>query len=86
MSFPYYVPYASRSELSKRCNAAKAKKRIKQGVGADTLRFRALHDARGKIERSGTTYDATGSHTWEMRRSIAGRTNQHDFTIELNKI
>ena len=84
MSFPYYVPYASRSELSKRCNSAKAKKRIKQGVDADTLRFRALQDARGKLEHSGTTYDATGSHTWEMRRSIAGRINQHDFSIDGN--
>lgn len=84
MSFPYYVPYASRSELSKRWNALKASKRIEQGVDADTLRFRALQDARGKLERSGTTYDATGAHTWKMRRSIAGRINQRDFTIDGN--
>ena len=82
MSIPYYVPYSSRGETSKRWNVAKASKRIGQGVDADTLRRRELNEARGKLERSGTTYDATGAHTWELRRSITGRTNQHDFTID----
>ena len=84
MSIPYYVPYSYRRELSKRWNATKAAKRIEQGVDADTLRRRSFQDARGKLERSGTTYDATGAHTWEVRRSIAGRINQHDFTIDGN--
>ena len=86
MSIPYYVPYSSRGETSKRWNVAKASKRIEQGVDADTLRHRAFQDARGKLEHSGTTYDATGAHTWEVRRSVAGRINQHDFTIDGNHL
>ena len=84
MSIPYYVPYSYRRELSKRWNATKADKRIERGVDADTLRHRSFQDARGKLERSGTTYDAAGAHRWEVRRSIAGRINQHDFTIDGN--
>tara|TARA_R110000868_G_scaffold394400_1_gene665726 strand:- start:1914 stop:2204 length:291 start_codon:yes stop_codon:yes gene_type:complete len=79
MSLPNHVAFAARKALSQRWHAAKATKRIERGVDADTLRRRALHDARGQIVRHGCTYYATGEVHWEMRRSRRGRSDQLDY-------
>jgi hypothetical protein len=46
---------------------------------ADTLRRRALHDARGQVLREGCTYTALGITPWRVVRSVRGRTNQVDI-------
>lgn len=46
---------------------------------ADTLRCRALHDAKGKVVREGATYRAAGIVQWCVRRSVAGNVRQFDF-------
>jgi len=53
--------------------------RIANGVDADTLRSRALHDARGTIIREGHTYRSSGTTHWQVRRAITGRTDQYEF-------
>ena len=62
----------------KRSAAARAVTRLASGVDAETLRSRALHDARGQLLREGHTYTATGCTHWQIRRSLHGRTNQRD--------
>lgn len=54
--------------------------RLADGVDADTLRRRALHDARGTVLREGRTYRAGGSVVhWVVRRAVAGRSDQFEF-------
>lgn len=81
MSFPYYIPKALRRKVSARWHAAKAAKRMARGADADTLRKRALDDARGEILRMGCTYGAAGEQHWDVRRSVAGRTDQRDVVV-----
>lgn len=50
-------------------------------VDADTLRWRALDDARGALLRHGATYTAASVTHWELRRSRRGRVNQVDLLI-----
>lgn len=47
----------------------------------DTMRWRALHDARGRVIREGITYTATGATAWQLTRSIRGRVNQVDLRV-----
>lgn len=62
-----------------RSQAAQSASRIALGPDADTLRRRALHDARGQIVREGVTYFGDGRVVpWCVRRSIAGRVDQFD--------
>ena len=79
MSIPYYVPPSERSAVSAAWNKAKAQKRMERGADADTLRSRALHDARGTVIREGITYRSTGETKWVIRRSVTGRTDQYEF-------
>jgi hypothetical protein len=51
-------------------------------VDADTLRCRALDDARGLLLRHGATYTAAGVTRWELRRSRRGRVNQVDLIVD----
>lgn len=54
-------------------------RRANREVDADTLRSRALHDARGQIVREGVTYFGGGRVVpWCVRRSVRGRTDQFD--------
>ena len=62
-----------------RSNAVQAAARIARGPDADTVRMRALHDAKGQVVRHGTVYRATSITEWFVRRSVAGRVNQFDF-------
>lgn len=54
---------------------------MERPVDADTLRWRALHDAKGIVLREGVTYRASGVTTWQLRRSLDGRVNQVDLII-----
>ena len=50
---------------------------------ADTLRCRSLYDARGRVERTGTTYKGNGEILeWEIRRSLRGRHDQLDVVTD----
>lgn len=51
-------------------------------VDADTVRRRALEDARGHVIREGVSYRADRTITWKIRRSLRGRINQVDFVID----
>lgn len=51
-------------------------------VDADTLRWRALHDARGMVLREGATYRASGATTWCVRRALRGRVNQVEILVD----
>ena len=82
MSIPYYVPPSERSAVSAAWNKAKAQKRMERGADADTLRRRALHDARGQIMREGVTYFGDGRVVpWSVRRSVRGRVDQFDMIV-----
>ena len=51
-------------------------------VDADTVRRRALDDARGLLLREGVTYRAGGETHWQLRRSLRGRVNQVDLVVD----
>lgn len=53
--------------------------RATRPVDADTLRWRALNDARGQVVREGCTYRASGLTHWQVRRAVGGRTDQFEF-------
>lgn len=56
---------------------------MKRGPDADTVRLRALHDARGTVLREGVTYGGDGRIVpWCVRRSVAGRVNQVDIVAD----
>ena len=59
-----------------------AENRLHREVDADTMRQRALHDARGRIVREGATFRASGMTHWLVRRSITGRVDQFDFVAD----
>jgi hypothetical protein len=83
MSLPYHIPKSLRSKVSRRWNAAKFAKRAAWGADADTLRRRALYDARGQVVREGVTYSADRGEThWSLRRSVDGRVDQFDSVID----
>lgn len=79
----YRYPKAMRRKVAstwgKRSAVVHATLRIERGVDADTLRWRALYDARGQLVRHGCTFYATGEVHWEMRRSLRGRSDQLDY-------
>ena len=46
-------------------------------ASADTVRARALRDAKGLVLREGVTYRGDGTETpWQVRRAVEGRTDQ----------
>ncbi len=75
----------SRREIGRKRGLASARvradSRLTRELDADTLRHRALDDARGQLLREGTTYSATSDKHWRVIRSVAGRTNQRDVLI-----
>jgi len=84
MSLPNHIPKSLRSKVSRHWNAAKFAKRVATyGADADTLRRRALDDARGQIVREGVTYSADRGEThWSLRRSVHGRIDQFDAVVD----
>jgi len=76
---PKHLRSAKAREWAKRSNEVQAAKRIERGPDADTLRRRALFDARGQIAREGCTYRGGKVITWRIVRSVAGRSDQFDI-------
>lgn len=66
-------------EWARRSNAVQSEARIARGPDAETVRMRALHDAKGQIVRQGCTYRATGTTHWHVCRSVSGSVRQFDF-------
>lgn len=67
-------------QMARRSNEVQATKRLNREPDADTLRWRALWDAKGSpTDRAGCTYTSGGEIHWEVRRSLRGRTNQYDL-------
>ena len=66
----------ARGKASQRVQAAA---RVGRLADADTVRSRALSDARGLVVREGRTYRATGVTHWQVRRAVKGRTDQFEF-------
>lgn len=65
--------------MARRSNEVQAAARLLRPVDADTLRWRALHDARGLVLREGVTFFGDGRVVpWCVRRSLHGRVNQLD--------
>jgi len=69
----------TRRDVGRKRGLASAKAWTPCAADADTVRSRALDDARGTVVRTGCTYTAAGVTEWQVRRSIAGRTNQYDL-------
>ena len=62
--------------------AAREKKRMERGPDADTLRKRAMHDARGKVLREGVTFRGDAPlDSWAVVRSVKGRVTQCDCVL-----
>jgi hypothetical protein len=59
--------------------AIQREQRASRPIDADTLRCRALHDARGQVVREGATYRASGVTHWQVRRAVDGRCDQWEF-------
>jgi hypothetical protein len=71
--------------MARRSNEVQAAARLLRPLDADTLRWRALQDARGQLLREGITVRSAGEllvvTSWEVRRSFHGRTNQVDCLV-----
>ena len=65
-------------EWARRSNAL-SEKRAARGVDADTLRWRAMEDARGETLREGRDYSAGVEKHWLIRRSVRGRIDSVDL-------
>ncbi len=79
--YPKHMQPAVAREWAQRSNAAQAAARMTRPVDADTLRWRALQDARGQLLRHGCTYTAGTETHWEARRSVLGSVKQVDLLI-----
>lgn len=79
--YPRKERRAVAQEWARRSHAAQAAKRLTLGVDAETLRRRAMDDARGQLLREGRTYSATAITHWQIVRSVKGRTDQRDILI-----
>ena len=82
LRYPKHLRKSVASEWAKRSNAMQAISRAERGPDADTLRKRALYDARGKVEREGCDYSSAGEQNWQTIRSLNGRTDQYDLCCE----
>jgi len=83
LRYPKHRRRAVAQEWARRSHAVQAAKRMARGPDWDTVRMRALHDARGQVLRHGVTYSATHTNgqPWTILRSKNGRTNQVDLHI-----
>ena len=68
-------------DWARRSNAVQNAARLAREPDADTLRHRALHDARGQVVRHGATYRAAGVTHWIVRRSITGSVRPCVFLV-----
>ena len=73
----------ARSDLGRKRAKARWSRPQEREVDADTVRWRALRDAKGKIEREGLTYFGSGATTtWKICRSVAGTSRQLDIIAD----
>ena len=79
--YPKHMRSAIAREWAQRSNAEQSAARIARPVDADTLRWRAMHDAKGQLLREGCTYTATTVTRWEARRSVLGSVKQVDLIV-----
>ncbi len=81
----YRYPKSERKHIARewglRSAASHAALRLVRGADAETLRRRALDDARGQLLREGRTYRASGITHWRVVRSVSGRTDQRDILL-----
>lgn len=64
-------------------NRARWSKPHDRELDADTSRWWALQNAKGQLEREGTTYFADGKTTeWQVRRSVRGSVRQLDIIAD----
>ena len=81
------IPWRQRSAKAREWQragcAVKARLRMERGSDPETVRLRALHDARGEVLRHGVTYstDHPKGQAWTILRSKAGRVNQVDLHV-----
>lgn len=52
---------------------------MERGPDADTMRWRALYDAKGQVLREGVCWRNGVEIRWQVRRSVSGRVNQFDL-------
>ena len=55
---------------------------MERDADADTVRGRALDDARGAVIAEGCDYSAAGATHWRIVRSRRGATNQADLEVD----
>jgi len=82
MNFPNIRNPEAKRALGRQWGRLSAKAWTPQEPDADTVRRRALHDARGTTLREGVTYTAQGSINWSVTRSTVGRTDQRDVVVD----
>ena len=69
-------------EIGRKRGLASARAWTPVAADADTLRRRALYDARGQVVREGVTYFGDGRETpWLVQRSMEGRSDQFDVLV-----
>ena len=72
----------TRRAIGRKRGLASARAWTPREPDADTLRRRALSDARGQIIRDGVTYFGAGRVTpWSVQRSVRGRVDQFDIVV-----
>jgi hypothetical protein len=71
------------ARLSHAPGGTRERNRIARGEPLPEAIARAKQDARGEVLREGVTYSAahTDGQTWQIVRSLAGRTNQVDVIL-----
>jgi hypothetical protein len=82
LRYPKHMRRAKAQEWARRSNAVQQSARMQREPDFETMRKRALRDARGTVLREGTTYTATGVTHWQVRRSVSGRTDQFDLVAD----
>jgi hypothetical protein len=79
--YPRTERRAIAQEWARRSQAVQAQKRLAREPDFETVRARALHEARGRLLREGRTYFAQACTHWQVRRSQHGRTDQRDVIV-----
>jgi hypothetical protein len=82
LRYPRRQRSAVARDWGRRGLVAQAAARMARGPDAETRRRRTLEEWRGVVLRHGHTYRADGIVAWEIRRSVAGRTDQYDIVTD----
>jgi len=80
---PRKLRRARAQEWARRSQAAQAAARMERGPDAETIRRRAMEDARGTVLRHGVTFFGDGRVVaWEIRRAVRGRIDQLEVVVD----